>query len=164
MGMKTKAGAGAVQFDSNGHPQLVLVKSKGNGNLMIAKGHIETLMDGRKETSQEAARREFFEEAGADFNAYVSDAPVAVWMHDRARKRKLEKILVHLVIVDPDGWHPENAPRGRKPQLYTFDEASSIINDEIATGRRQLADGERLKAVLMTVLSEAREFGRHIRF
>ncbi len=161
--LKIKAGAGAVQFDAEGNPMLVLIRSNGSGNLMIAKGKLE--FDGdRMETSAEAARREFFEEAGADFNAFVSEEPVAVWAHNRAIKRKLEKILVHLVIVDPAGWRPDTAPEGRNPALYTLAEAESIIDEEVEAGRRPLEDGERFKAVLHAVVVEARQFGRHIRF
>lgn len=133
-----------------GH-KLLMVETLGSRALILPKGKIEV-----GETPREAAARELAEEGALVRTSYFSPEPIARYVHERPRSRRVEVHDVYLALARPGHFHPERDPEGRNPRCFALAEALDAIIVDVADGRRSARSGAELAAALQRAFACAR--------
>lgn len=117
-----QAGALCLRVSSSGKRQVLLVGSRRNGRWGLPKGHIDP-----GETSQAAALREAYEEAGIRGN--ISDEIVGSFAYLKDSSPSQYRVIVHLLEVGLiEDTYPEKGLRSR--HWFTLADAADAAGHE----------------------------------
>ena len=128
--------------------QIVLVRAKRSGARVPPKGKLKA-----GETDTQAARREAREEAGVIGELFISECPVAQYIHGTTHSEKHEVIDCYVLIADPRDFRPEQAEPERKPKLYPRDGAIARVLEDVRKKRRPEASDSDLVAAIRKAFS-----------